>query len=357
MRWERLILRCAVISLAALLLGAFTAGTPITTDSRIKTFVYNENDVYRLLTHYGYQLNIEFGKKELIQTISVGDRAGWQIVPNGRRLFVRAMQDKAHTNMTVVTNKRAYQFDLYSAQPDNKGWDELVYVVRFYYADEQEPASPNRTAFSPTGSTGPMQFPSSPPSVAPPMMGPAAINPGMPANPYGQQQMMPMQPAYAPPMMPMPAAQPYPMMPPPVQGFGGGGSVLPPQRYGQNNVMRRAPMGANPYAGMAPAAGGQGMDQLLPLDAPLNYNYNYSFTGEQSLLPSQMFDDGQHTFLLFPEDKAKPELYVVTEDGKERQVPLSRNNQFLTAPGIYARMTLRKGPLHACIYNEMKAQI
>jgi type IV secretion system protein VirB9 len=121
------------------------SGTPVVSDSRIKTFVYNENDVYSLLTHYGYQSNVEFAKDERVKTVSVGDRVGWQIIPAGRRLFIKAMEENAHTNMTVVTNERAYQFDLKSSgkqplQPD----EELVYVVRFYYpeAEDYSPVPP-----------------------------------------------------------------------------------------------------------------------------------------------------------------------------------------------------------------------
>ena len=47
-------------------------GKPVVSDSRIKTFVYNENDVYKLKTHYGYQSNIEFSRAESIETVSVG---------------------------------------------------------------------------------------------------------------------------------------------------------------------------------------------------------------------------------------------------------------------------------------------
>src|SRR5580698_1937810 len=87
---------------------------PVATDSRIKTFVYSENDVFNLVTHYGYESNIEFGPSEEIETISVGDRVPFQIVPAGRRMFIRAMLANARTNMTVVTNKHTYQFDLIS---------------------------------------------------------------------------------------------------------------------------------------------------------------------------------------------------------------------------------------------------
>ena len=114
---------------------------PITSDSRIKTYVYNENDVFKLHTHYGYQLNIEFGPKESVQTVSVGDRTGWQIIPAGTRLFLRAMEDTAHTNMTVVTSRHAYQFDLVATPVSPKGDADLVYVVRFFYPQDQPAVS------------------------------------------------------------------------------------------------------------------------------------------------------------------------------------------------------------------------
>lgn len=134
-----LVTRFVVGAIAVVLFALPTvAAQPITTDSRIKTLVYNANEVFNITTHYGYQSNIEFGPKEVIDTISVGDRVGWQITPAGRRLFIRAQEENAHTNMTVVTNLRAYQFDLRSSSADAVfGSEELTYVVRFYYPDEQ----------------------------------------------------------------------------------------------------------------------------------------------------------------------------------------------------------------------------
>lgn len=141
--------RCMCLLIALLTLGALTPSAAmaqsITTDSRIKTLVFSPNDVFAITTHYGYQSNIEFGEKESIETISVGDRVAWQISPAGRRLFIRAMEENAHTNMTVVTNLRAYQFDLRSSSADAVfGSAELTYVVRFFYPDEA--ASPRFAA-------------------------------------------------------------------------------------------------------------------------------------------------------------------------------------------------------------------
>lgn len=152
---------CLIVTLLMATLAAplAFAAQPITTDSRIKTLVYNPNEVFALTTHYGYQSNIEFGPKETIDTISVGDRVGWQISPAGRRLFIRSQEENAHTNMTVVTNLRAYQFDLRSSSADAVfGSEELTYVVRFYYPEEHPegllPPSDVGMSMMPPASTG-----------------------------------------------------------------------------------------------------------------------------------------------------------------------------------------------------------
>ncbi len=157
--------------------------TPVATDSRIKTFVYNANEVFSVTTHYGYQSNIEFGTNEVIDTVSVGDRVGWQIVPAGRRLFIRAMEENAHTNMTIVTSKRAYQFDLRSSSANAVfGSEELTYVVRFFYPDDaQAGAAAPLAAYTPPP-TPPAPEPL-PPAAAAKVL-PANVAPAKPANNY-----------------------------------------------------------------------------------------------------------------------------------------------------------------------------
>jgi type IV secretion system protein VirB9 len=108
---------------------------PITTDSRIKTLVYNPNEVYQLKFHYGYQSFIEFSEDEEIEMISIGESFAWRLTPAGKRLFVRPLEIGAHTNMTIITNKRTYQFDIGSAEYDGRADEELVYTVRFYYPE------------------------------------------------------------------------------------------------------------------------------------------------------------------------------------------------------------------------------
>jgi type IV secretion system protein VirB9 len=120
---------------------------PVALDSRIKTYIYSENEVFRLTVHYGYQTSIEFADGEEIQTISAGNNYAWQIVPVGRRLFLKPLEENVSTNMTILTNKRAYHFDVESRMAGGAIEDELVYVVRFFFPDgdfdaQQQPKLP-----------------------------------------------------------------------------------------------------------------------------------------------------------------------------------------------------------------------
>jgi len=115
--------------------NALSQAVPITTDSRIKTLVYNPNEVYQLKFHYGYQSFIEFADDEETEMISIGESFAWRLTPAGKRLFIRPLEIGAHTNMTIITNKRTYQFDIASAEYDGRADEELVYTVRFYYPE------------------------------------------------------------------------------------------------------------------------------------------------------------------------------------------------------------------------------
>lgn len=112
------------------------ADMPITTDSRIRTYVYSPNEVYNLLILYGYQSSIEFANNEEVKTISLGDSFAWRVSPVSNRIFIRPLEEGVHTNLTVLTNKRSYQFDLFSKKITKELEKDLVYVMRFFYPSE-----------------------------------------------------------------------------------------------------------------------------------------------------------------------------------------------------------------------------
>jgi len=113
--------------------------TPITTDSRIRTLVYNPNEVYELKFYYNYQSFIEFAEDEEIEMISIGEAFAWRLTPAGKRLFVRPLEIAAHTNMTIITNRRTYHFDIRSDEFNGKADEDLVYTVRFFYPQIGQP--------------------------------------------------------------------------------------------------------------------------------------------------------------------------------------------------------------------------
>lgn len=108
---------------------------PTTIDSRIKTIIYNPNEVIELTFHYGFQSFIEFEEDEEIQIISLGESFPWKITPVGKRMFIRPLQINTNTNMTVITSKRTYMFQLTADSYEGKGDEELIYSVRFFYPD------------------------------------------------------------------------------------------------------------------------------------------------------------------------------------------------------------------------------
>lgn len=116
--------------------------TPIATDSRIKTFVYSENEVFPIVLHYGYQMSIEFGAGEVIKTYSVGNSYVWQITSMDSTLFIKPLEDNILTNMIVITNKRRYYFELQSKIASGAFDEELAYAVRFFYPDDKSDSLP-----------------------------------------------------------------------------------------------------------------------------------------------------------------------------------------------------------------------
>lgn len=105
----------------------------IATDSRIRTLRYSPNEVYQFIGHYGYQSTIEFSDDEKIQTVSIGDSLAWMVNPSGNRLFLKPIEQNALTNMTVITDKYSYLFELHAEETQDIRAADMVFVVRFIY--------------------------------------------------------------------------------------------------------------------------------------------------------------------------------------------------------------------------------
>lgn len=105
-------------------------------ESRIKILNYTPNTVYKFVGHYEYQSIIEFGLDEEIDTITMGTPTPWQIVPAGNRIFIKPIEDNATTNMTVITNKRMYFFEMHAHEAVSINDEKLSFVVKFVYPEQ-----------------------------------------------------------------------------------------------------------------------------------------------------------------------------------------------------------------------------
>ena len=110
----------------------------VSTDSRMKSVVYNENDVVSLRGYYGYQTTVSFAPSEKIQNISIGDSIAWQVVPNkvGNILFVKPVEERATTNMTVITDRRIYTFELTAGLASSPRDSNITYMLKFNYPQD-----------------------------------------------------------------------------------------------------------------------------------------------------------------------------------------------------------------------------
>ena len=120
----------------------------IATDSRIRTVRYSPNEVYQFIGHYGYQSSIEFEDGEEVQTVSVGDSLAWLINPSGNRIFLKPIEQNALTNMTVLTNRRSYLFELHAEEATTIRDLNMVFVMRFIYP-QSDASSVEFTQFEP----------------------------------------------------------------------------------------------------------------------------------------------------------------------------------------------------------------
>jgi type IV secretion system protein VirB9 len=139
-RADRFRLTLAGIGTAAMLALSAPAAA---SDPRLVTLVYDEAAVVTIVGAVKVQTTIQFAPDEIIENVAIGDSAAWQVAPNKAQshLFVKPLAVNAKTNMTVVTDKRTYLFDLVA-----NGRSTPVYVLRFRYPELERQMEEERLA-------------------------------------------------------------------------------------------------------------------------------------------------------------------------------------------------------------------
>ena len=176
------------MNLRNILIGAALAGVAavpaLAADARLLTRVYNATDVVTLEGRAGVQATIVFGDDEHIENVAIGDSTSWQVTPNKRAnlLFVKPLGEKARTNMTVVTDRHMYVFDLVAGAAGAP-----FYVLRFTYPDE--PKAAPRLAGGVTAEEA--QAVAAPPQDAAPAPAPVRTPPNFAWRTEGSRKLMP----------------------------------------------------------------------------------------------------------------------------------------------------------------------
>lgn len=139
-------LSCTVMPFAAV---AQTINNPMsvaftgTLDPRIKQFAYSPEIVYTLPITVGMATHVQLADDEqLTEKPRLGELVQWRIGGNEKNLYIKALKPDVITSLTLVTDKRTYQFELVSTTSASK----RVQKAYFSYPEEEEKVSIARRA-------------------------------------------------------------------------------------------------------------------------------------------------------------------------------------------------------------------
>lgn len=243
-------------TLAALLAASALLATPALAqqDPRLVERLYDPTEVVRIEGRTNVQSTIRFGEGEAIENVAIGDSTAWQVTPNRRAnlLFVKPLAPRAATNMTVVTNRHTYLFDLVA----NPSARTPLYILTFTYPVELLPED-DETALA--------------------------------------------------------AADPE----------------------------------SQPNALEISAAN----DDYAVLD-PATLNFDWASAGAANLLPEQVYDNGEATFLTWPAGSAMPAILLKDHEGNEGPVNFAVRGDVIVLDMVPGEIILRSGDDVATLVNQ-----
>ena len=120
---------------------------PLANDHRIRVIPYDRNNVTQLKCHYDIETTIEYSPGETIIRATAGQPAAWKVIPSQVRRNILTIQPalkKADTNLTVITNKRVYLYELKAREQWNIRGNNITFFVRYIYPNEVNQALENR---------------------------------------------------------------------------------------------------------------------------------------------------------------------------------------------------------------------
>lgn len=269
-------------------LNSAIAVLPVTTDSRIKTLVYTPQEIYQLKFHFNYQSYIEFPEVEKIELVAVGDRYSWDIKKVDNRLFIKPQLAGVKTNMTIMTDKHIYHFEIVSSKKSyHEVDDDLVFVAKFYYPEAAYDYMESIRVRKP-------------------------LEEILAEEPVGQK-------------------------------------INNPTKTNQiaSEIKSELEQVQNPVVPLqnTPA-------QTVNNPAEKQINFNYTMVGDEGeVSPVQIFDDGENTFLEFASNNL-PDIYSVDPTGMEVVIDYTIEGNLIKVEGIRRQFTIRNNTELLCIFNE-----
>jgi P-type conjugative transfer protein VirB9 len=142
--------------------------TPLTGDTRLVQFTYDEDNTFLVLAKPKAVTHIQFAADEMLQSVASGDTSQWELTPtkNRKNLFIKPKFDNLETSMTVITDKRTYQFVLRSTGEGKKWYQRVSWLYGTTFLLEQDSLLDGGTSLPPLAANnapmnlGPMIKPS-----------------------------------------------------------------------------------------------------------------------------------------------------------------------------------------------------
>jgi len=107
-------------------------------DPRVRVVAYDPEQVIKLHGFVGYQIHFQFAEGETFVNLAAGDNKALDVGYEANHLVLKPLAEKVATNITVLTNRRVYQFD-YSASAEHPDLErqDVIYSLRFIYPEEE----------------------------------------------------------------------------------------------------------------------------------------------------------------------------------------------------------------------------
>jgi P-type conjugative transfer protein VirB9 len=107
---------------------------PMAKENRIVRYTYSPDVIFRVFTRPTLHTHIELGEDEGLKEKPVlGDTLEWSASGGPRNIYIKPRHDGIETSMTVVTNKRVYQFQLIAGNREEAS--PLYQKVSFDFPD------------------------------------------------------------------------------------------------------------------------------------------------------------------------------------------------------------------------------